>query len=187
MNDLAEARMYETNLGDLSADAYAWAAETYLAKQGKETKYIFGVINGGGVRESIPAGEITVGNLVTVFPFSNTLMVKKITPAILYQVMENSVSYQTGQEQGTGTLLGGASGGYLQISGFQVSYNPSAGAGEKVTSIQVPDETGNDTVTLSKDDTQTEIMLVSNNFIMTGGNDIRCWENCRWRQRLAVN
>lgn len=171
VNDLVEVRMYETNLGDLSADAYAWAAETYLAKQGKETKYIFGVINGGGVRESIPAGEITVGNLVTVFPFSNTLMVKKITPAILYQVMENSVSYQTGQEQGTGTLLGGASGGYLQISGFQVSYNPSAGAGEKVTSIQVPDETGNDTVTLSKDDTQTEIMLVSNNFIMTGGNE----------------
>ena len=173
INDIAEARVYETNLGDLAADAFVSAAYDYLSKSGEAEKvsYIFGVINGGGIRASIPKGDITMRDLVTVFPFSNTLMIKKVTPRILYQVMENAVSYQTGQRAETGMLEGGASGGYLQISGFEVSYDPTAPAGGKVVSIRVPGEAEGAYTELSRDDSTTQIALVSNNYIMTGGND----------------
>ena len=101
---------------------------------------MFGAVNGGGLRASIPKGDITMGDLVTIFPFSNTLMVKKVTPALLYQVLENSVSAQTGQSGENGMLEGSAFGGYLQISGFEFSYDPTAAPGQKVTSIRVPGE-----------------------------------------------
>ncbi|MGI6010016.1 MAG: lectin like domain-containing protein [Ruminococcus sp.] len=172
INGIAEARVYETNLGDLAADAFVNAASDYLNESGRagEVEYVFGAVNGGGIRAGIAKGEITLRDLVTVFPFSNTLMIKKVTPAILYQTMETSVSYQTGQSSETGMLEGDASGGYLQISGFEVSYDPTAAAGEKVISIRVPGETEGTYTELSRDDQETEIALVSNSFIMAGGS-----------------
>ena len=171
INNIAEARIYETNLGDLAADAYRSAALDYLLQQGEDPVYVAGAVNGGGVRASLTKGEITKGDLVTVFPFSNTLMLKKITPQVLYAVMENSVSEESGQEEGTGRITGGASGGYLQISGFRVSYDPSASVGSKVQSIQIRNEKSGEYTELSRSDTQTEIHFISNSFIMTGGNE----------------
>lgn len=171
INNIAEARIYETNLGDLAADAYRNGALDYLAKQGVEAPYVLGASNGGGIRGSIAKGEITKGDLTTVFPFSNTLMIKQVTPQILYQVMENAVSQETGQEEETGKILGGASGGYLQISGFRVNYDPSSSAGAKVKSIQILNEITGEYEEVSREDTQTKILFVSNSFIMAGGNE----------------
>ena len=61
-------RRQETNLGNLSADAVLWATGADLA-----------VINGGGIRETIPAGEITRGQIISVFPFGNYAVTKQIT------------------------------------------------------------------------------------------------------------
>lgn len=173
INNIAEARVYETNLGDLTADAFVHTAQDYLEKSGQvtEVSYVFGAVNGGGLRASIPKGDITMGDLVTIFPFSNTLMVKKVTPSLLYQVLENSVSAQTGQSGENGMLEGSASGGYLQISGFEFSYDPTAAPGQKVTSIRVPGEAVGTYTELSRDDVKTQIALVSNSYIMSGGNE----------------
>ena len=173
INNIAEARVYETNLGDLAADAFVHVAQDYLEKSGEvsEVSYVFGAVNGGGIRAGISRGDITMGDLVTIFPFSNTLMMKKVTPAVLYQAMENSVSAQTGQSAENGMLSGDASGGYLQISGFEVSYDPAAAAGQKVISIRVPGEAAGTFTELSRDDKETQIALVSNSYIMSGGNE----------------
>ena len=61
-------RTKETNLGNLSADAARAATGADIA-----------FVNGGGIREDIQIGDITKGKVAAIFPFGNTIQVKKIT------------------------------------------------------------------------------------------------------------
>ena len=58
------------------------------------------------------------------------------------------------------------SGGFLQISGFRVVFNPDAEQGNRVTSITLDGQSE----PLDRNDTSTQILMVSNNYIMNGGN-----------------
>ena len=131
---MAVTRLVETNYGDFTADAFKSAAETYLQTLGTDTDLpVIAVENGGGIRAMAPNGEITMGDLISAFPFSNTIYLKKVTPSILYEVMEVSGSTLDGQDKETGMLLQQTnSGGFLQISGFTVVYNPDEEAGNRV-------------------------------------------------------
>ena len=165
---VAIARLVETNYGDLAADAFYNAATTFLQTvNGKEAKMpIVAVENAGGIRAKLTNGQITNGNLIEAFPYANTLYLKVITPKILYQMMEVSGSYLNGQDKKTGMLLQETnSGGFLQIAGFNVVYDPN-GQDNKVTSISL----ANSNTVLDRNDETTQIMLVSNNYIMNGGS-----------------
>lgn len=170
VDGVAEPRVVETNLGSFAADAFRDAAERFLAQAAGMEEYrdlpVIGVENGGGIRASLPNGTISKGDLVSVFPFSNTLMMKRVTPSILYEVLESSVSSITGQDPETGLLTGEPNGGFLQVSGIRFAYDPSAPAGEKVQEVKL-EESG---AALERTDTETGLMLVSNNFIMNGGS-----------------
>lgn len=61
-------RFGHSNLGYLLCDAMIHEANADIA-----------ITNGGGIRASIPAGEITYAEVLTVLPFSNTLVSKKMT------------------------------------------------------------------------------------------------------------
>lgn len=164
-------RFVETNYGDLAADAIADAAQTMVQKSGTDEEKqmsVIGVENGGGIREKVANGEITKGNLVSTFPFSNTIYMKKVTPKILYEVMEQSGSSLDGQDPETGMLLQqSVSGGFLQISGFRVVFNPDAELGSRVVSITLDGQS----TSLDRTDDTTQIIMASNNYIMSGGND----------------
>lgn len=60
-------RSAETNLGDFCADAYRMVLGADIA-----------FVNGGGVRESIPAGDITYGQIIAVHPFGNMAVWSKL-------------------------------------------------------------------------------------------------------------
>ena len=171
VDGIAEPRVVETNMGDFTADAYRDAAQTFLATAAGMEAYrnnpVIGVENGGGIRASFANGTLTKNDLVSAFPFSNTLMIKQITPSILFEMLEVSVSSITGQDGATGLLSGQPSGGFLQVSGVRFTYDPSALQGAKVKEAFLE---GSDTP-LQKNDTATKLMLVSNNFVMSGGND----------------
>lgn len=166
---VALTRLVETNYGDFTADAFRSAAETYLQTLGTNTDLpVIAVENGGGIRAMSPNGDITMGDLISAFPFSNTIYLKKVTPAILYEVMEVSGTALDGQDKETGMLLQQTnSGGFLQISGFTTVFNPDGEEGQKVVSITLDGQTE----PLDREDTTTEIMMASNNYIMSGGND----------------
>ena len=166
---VALTRLVETNYGDFTADAFRSAAETYLQTLGTDTDLpVIAVENGGGIRAMSPNGDITMGDLISAFPFSNTIYLKKVTPAILYEVMEVSGTALDGQDKETGMLLQQTnSGGFLQISGFTTVFNPDGEEGQKVVSITLDGQTE----PLDREDTTTEIMMASNNYIMSGGND----------------
>jgi 5'-nucleotidase / UDP-sugar diphosphatase len=71
-------RAGETNLGNLLTDAM-------LDLSGADIAFS----NGGGIRASIPAGTITRGNIVEVFPFGNLVEVKEVTGAMMKEILEH--------------------------------------------------------------------------------------------------
>ena len=89
-------RSNETNLGDLCADAYRAMSGADIA-----------IVNGGGIRSDIPAGDITYGQIISVHPFGNALCMIEITGAELLDALELSVSG-----------LPSEFGGFLQVSGM---------------------------------------------------------------------
>lgn len=89
-------RNAETNLGDLCADAYRTIGGADV-----------GFINGGGVRVSIAAGDITYQDIINVFPFGNNLCVVEATGAEILQALEMGVR-----------VVPEESGGFLQTSGL---------------------------------------------------------------------
>ena len=97
LTDVRIVRRMETNLGDLCADAYRAMGETDVA-----------FVNGGGVRASIPAGDITFGQIIKVHPFGNALCVVEATGEEIMDALEFSVS-----------KLPGEFGGFLQVSGLK--------------------------------------------------------------------
>ena len=100
-------RMAETNLGDLCADAYR-----------NQSGADIGWVNGGGVRVEIPAGDITMNDILKVHPFGNAMCVVKVTGQQILDALEwNS------------RAVPGESGGFLQVSGLTYeihTYIPSS-------------------------------------------------------------
>ena len=108
-------RTKETNLGNLSADAARAATGADIA-----------FVNGGGIREDIPVGDITKGKIAAIFPFGNTIEVKKITGQDLKAMLEWSVSDYPA-----------AKGAFLQVSGLTFAFDPAKEAGSKVADVMV--------------------------------------------------
>lgn len=63
-------RKMETELGDLVADSMLWFTKKYGVD--------FAIQNGGGIRKTLPAGEITKGLIYEILPFDNTVVVVEL-------------------------------------------------------------------------------------------------------------
>ncbi|AVK86133.1 multifunctional 2',3'-cyclic-nucleotide 2'-phosphodiesterase/5'-nucleotidase/3'-nucleotidase [Lysinibacillus sp. B2A1] len=113
-------RAGETNLGNLITDGMLAGAK----KIDPEVQFAFQ--NGGGIRAGIDAGDITVGEVMTVMPFGNALGIVKLTGAEIYDIAEHSVKEFPKE-----------SGGFLHFSGLQVEFDGKAPAGKRVKSIKL--------------------------------------------------
>ena len=96
-------RNAETNLGDLTADAYRY-------EMGAE----IGLSNGGGIRSSISAGNITYEDTLAVFPYGNMVCMVEVTGQQLKDALEMA-SKDYPQE----------SGGFLHVSGVTYTIDSS--------------------------------------------------------------
>ena len=70
-------RRGETNLGDLTADAYRYVLGAEI-----------GFSNGGGIRDNIAAGTITYNDTLRVFPFGNMGCVAEVTGQQIKDALE---------------------------------------------------------------------------------------------------
>jgi len=70
-------RSAETNLGNLCSDAYR-------DQSGADVAFV----NGGGIRVSIDAGEITLGDILKVHPFGNAMCVVEATGQQILDALE---------------------------------------------------------------------------------------------------
>lgn len=96
-------RYQETNLGDFVADAYR-------ARLGAD----IGLVNGGGVRSSIAAGDVTKGDLINVQPFGNELCLVEVSGQTILDALEMGARE-----------LPDPSGGFLQVSGLSYKIDAS--------------------------------------------------------------
>ena len=99
-------RSCETNLGDLCADAYRYVLGN--GKTGAESGPAdIAFVNGGGIRENIPAGDVSFGQVIAVHPFNNVGCVVEATGQQIIDALEMA-SRSAPSELG----------GFLQVSGL---------------------------------------------------------------------
>lgn len=164
INNVAEARAYETNLGDLISDSMIYSTKQLLTDEYKNLP-VAAIENGGGIRATISNGNVTMGDIINVLPFANTVMFKEVTPKILYDILEYSVSTVKNQNIDTGMLDAEYSGGFLQIGGMRFEYDPNAET-NKILNLYLDDEE----TPLDRNDESRKIVLASNDYLIAGGN-----------------
>ena len=142
----AFVRSQETNLGNLTADANADAAREAAGLTDDDVVVAFK--NGGGIRDSIGSlvgtgsdvmkgpnegGVVTELDVGAVLAFNNGLVVFDTTPQGLLNILNSPNVFQAGN------------GGFGQLSGLQVSYDPDLPAGSRVIDVALVDALGNKT------------------------------------------
>ena len=167
----SNVRVRETNLGNAVTDAiYAYG------QTGFSNKTSLAVTNGGGLRATIAKDQpVTKGDIIAVLPFGNIISQITVTGQQIQDMFTKSLSsaLQTDKETGkflldeNGAPLFEASGGFLQISGATVFYDPTLPVKERVLLIGILNpETGEyDDLDLEK-----TYYLATNDFLAAGGD-----------------
>jgi 5'-nucleotidase len=152
--DRSVCRVEECLLGNVIADAVRAAARTDI-----------GIINGGGIRASLEAGPVTVGDLLAIHPFGNLNSIFSLTGADVIAMLENSVSRIELDDQGR-VKRDGAAGRFLQVSGLRFTVDPTLDAGSRIVSVEVLNANGE----YEPIDLEKVYTISGNNFIRTGGD-----------------
>lgn len=162
-------RVRETNLGNLVADALLDYSQT-----GFSHKSNLAVTNGGGLRETIKKDQpITKGDLIAVLPFGNVISQITVTGQQLQEMFTKSVGSILQNVDGKAVLdenglpLLEPSGGFLQIAGAKVYYDPTLPAENRVRGIQILDPESN---TYKALDWKGTYYLTTNDFLAAGGD-----------------
>ncbi|WP_084591296.1 S-layer homology domain-containing protein [Ureibacillus sinduriensis] len=144
-------RKNETILGNIITDGMLEKAKK--AVPGKNI--IMALQNGGGIRAAIEAGPVTVGEVITVLPYGNTLATMDLTGAEIKQAFETSFKSYPSE-----------SGGFLHVSGAKVEFDSSKPVGQRVVSVKYKDGSGN--FTELKD--SENYTIATNAFTAKGGD-----------------
>ncbi|MFD2173814.1 bifunctional metallophosphatase/5'-nucleotidase [Rhodobacter lacus] len=139
-------RQQECAMGDLVADA--------MLARVQDQGVRIAITNGGGLRASIDAGPVTMGEVYTVLPFQNTLSTFEATGAVIVSALENGVSQI---EEGAGR--------FPQVAGLMFSFDPAAAPGARVSDVKVA--AGADWVPI---DPAATYGVVTNNYMRGGGD-----------------
>ncbi|CAG8689598.1 15429_t:CDS:2 [Funneliformis mosseae] len=112
-------RTQETAFGNFVADLMLYAYQSCYHID-------CSMLCGGSVRSDAiyPPGEITLGDLLEIFPFEDTVVVIKITGQQLWDALENSVSMVPKQE-----------GRFPIVSGLKIEYNQKADPGSRLRNV----------------------------------------------------
>lgn len=139
-------RAMECSMGNLVADAMI----DRLSDQG----ITIAIQNGGGLRASIDAGTVTMGEVLTVLPFQNTLASFQLKGSDIVAALENGVSQV---EEGAGR--------FPQVSGLKYTADLNKPAGSRITSVEVKE--GDAFVAI---DPNKVYGVATNNYMRSGGD-----------------
>lgn len=159
----ANVRTKETNLGNLITDAMIAKAKTI------DPDTVIALQNGGGIRASIDAGDITMEEVLTVMPFGNALAIMDLTGAEIKAALEHSVSLAPEQN-----------GAFLQAAGLKFTYDSSKAAGSRVTSVEV-----NEGGTFVPLDEAKTYAVATNTFTAKGGDNFSMFKTAYDEGRVS--
>ncbi len=152
--DRKVCRVQECTMGNLVADA--------MLARVKDQGIDIALANSGGIRASIDAGDVTMGEVLTVLPFNNTLSTFEITGETLLAALENGVS-QVEEVKGR----------FPQVAGLKFTWDASVAAGEgRIKDVMVMK--GGAFVPV---DPTATYGVVSNDFIRTGGDGYKMFRS----------
>jgi 5'-nucleotidase/UDP-sugar diphosphatase len=145
-------RIGECTMGNLVADA--------MLARVRDQGVSIAIQNGGGLRASIAAGQVTMGDVLGVLPFQNTLSTFEATGATVLAALENGLSQ-----------IDEGAGRFPQVAGMRYVFDPAADAGARVVSAEVRE--GDGWVTLDPGRTYG---VVTNNYMRGGGDGYAMFE-----------
>lgn len=154
-------RTQETNLGDLVADAYLWDGLEH------DGTCDCAILNGGSIRASVDVGEVTLRVVKSVLPYDGQIQITKVTGAQLLEALE-AATCETPK----------ALGGFPQVAGINFIIDTSVayenGSQYPNSTFYAPAKPGS-RVTITDVggrgfDLATTYVLVTNDFIMSGGD-----------------
>ena len=150
---------------DLSHDRYElsvlgqWSSDVFRQATGAEIAFQ----NGGGLRTSIPAGTVTMGNLYEVMPFDNTLVTMELTGEQVLQVLNHGINGKAGT---------------VQFSGLNVTIDSNRTYGSQLVRVLLPDGRPLDPSAYYK--------VVTNDFMAAGGDEFVMLKAGRNRQDTFI-
>ncbi|MCZ7853451.1 5'-nucleotidase C-terminal domain-containing protein [Agrobacterium salinitolerans] len=147
--DRKVCRVKECSMGNLVADAT-------LARV-KDQGVTIAFANSGGLRSSIDAGDVSMGEVLTVLPFQNTVATFQLKGEDIRAALENGVSQ-----------IDDGAGRFMQVSGLKYSFDRSKPAGSRVVSVEVKE--GDAFVPL---DPAKTYIVAANNYVRTGGDGFK--------------
>ncbi|MDK3074878.1 bifunctional metallophosphatase/5'-nucleotidase [Sedimentitalea sp. JM2-8] len=140
-------RVQECAMGNLVAEAML----DRVADQGVQ----IAIANSGGLRASIDSGEVTMGEVLTVLPFQNTLSTFTISGQGVIDALENGVS-QVEEVQGR----------FPQVAGLKFVWDPSVAPNEgRIIEVLVATDDG-----FAPIDPSASYTVVTNDFVRNGGD-----------------
>ncbi len=140
--DRAVCRAEECDMGNLIADAML----DRVADQGIQVA----LMNSGGIRADIDAGEVTMGEVLTVLPFQNTLSTFQVSGETILEALENAASQH---EEGAGR--------FLQVAGMTYTVDLTQEPGSRISEVMIQGEAIDPAATYG---------VTSNNFVRNGGD-----------------
>ncbi|WP_069299773.1 bifunctional metallophosphatase/5'-nucleotidase [Neptunicoccus sediminis] len=140
-------RIEECAMGNLVADA--------MLDRVKDQGIDIAIANSGGLRASIDGGEVTMGEVLSVLPFQNTLSTFQVSGQTVIDALENGVS-QVEEIKGR----------FPQVAGLKFTWDPSKPAGEgRIAEVMVAKGDGFEPI-----DPAATYGVVSNNYVRGGGD-----------------
>ena len=136
----------ESALGDLIADAQRQQMGTQIA-----------LMNEGGIRADLLAGEVTWGDLFTIQPFNNLLVTMKLTGAQLWTVLGQQF------QPSIATIRN------LQIAGLNYTWHQTGDYTGTITGVWLRNGPAGTGVPIANDASQVYTVTV-NNFLAGGGD-----------------
>jgi len=110
-------RTGETNLANLITDSMLHATGADIS-----------FIGGGSIRASIEAGDITMGDVLTVLPFANLIVTVELTGNDVLKILEHGVSE-----------FPEPAGLFIQVAGIRFGFDPGAQPGHRVEGVKMAD------------------------------------------------
>jgi len=154
-------RLRECRLGDLVTDAILWQLnENSSTTAGRGPldsgePYDIALLNGGSLRAPL-TDTISVGDVLEVLPFGNTIATFEITGTHIISALESGLSNWGGTS---------STGRFPQVAGMRYAFDPIDPAGHRLISVEVKTASGYSPLNL-----QQVYRVATNDFMRTGGD-----------------
>ncbi|MDJ1180464.1 bifunctional UDP-sugar hydrolase/5'-nucleotidase [Roseofilum sp. BLCC_M91] len=140
-------RREQTNLGTLLGEAL-------LVKTARNQTEI-AITNGGGIRGSIAAGEITIGDILEAFPFPNTVIEVDLTGKQIKELLEYGVSQ-----------VDKLDGCFPQVAGMRLDWQADLPVGSRMLRVDTRQGDGS----YLPLDLERNYRVVTSSFLFKGGD-----------------